>query len=238
MKRLIWILIPALLLLFPRPMVDPTQYTPNPAGVLSPAEQGALEDILRAAEAGEAVIPADPEADLHKLLTHLGLHFGTMENVWHLLWEHNGLYYLDLRVFERFERTRIAVEAKVEEALMHIQEGSDRYKLRQIARYLANRITYTNGVRETLDGFNGNGVCATYAMLFYKMASRLGIECYICYGYAGGGYHAWNMVVLDGEVFYYDITWFDAMLPDYRYLYSPDNWGREETLNDLWAGSQ
>ena len=239
MKRLLWILIPALLLLLcPQPMVDPTQYAPNPAGVLSPAEQGAFEDILRAAEAGQAVIPADQEADLHKLLTQLGLHFGTMENIWHLVIQSGGEYRLNLPMFRDLERNRIAVEARVEEALTQLREGSDRYKLYQIARFLAERITYTAGVRETVDGLRGEGVCATYAMLFYKMASRLGIESYLCYGFAGGGYHVWNMVVLDGESYYYDITWYDTTPPAYRYLHSPTSWGREFTINDLWAGSQ
>jgi transglutaminase/protease-like cytokinesis protein 3 len=70
-----------------------------------------------------------------------------------------------------------------------------------------------------------------YSELFYRMAARLGIEVYICLGYAGDGYHAWNMVVLDGEPYFYDVCWFDG--GQYKYLHSTTAWGREYVLKDL-----
>ena len=237
MKKAISIILAILLVIAAQPvnpMVDPTEYTACAAGTLNPVEQAVFCELLQAAKSGEREV-VSRGTDSRKLLTHLGLYFGTMEHVSQLLAGTNSMFYLNTEAFARFEKNRIAVDAAVEEALRHIREGTPRYKLWQIARFLSDRITYTDGVRQTLDGLRGEGVCATYAMLFYKMASRLGIETYICYGFAGGGYHAWNMVVLDGEAYYYDITWYDAVLPNPIYLHSRNSWGREYRLNNLWA---
>ena len=90
---------------------------------------------------------------------------------------------------------------------------------------------YTPGVRDTLDGLNGRGVCATYAMLFYKMAARVGIQAYLCYGYTGDTYHCWAAVELEGALYYYDLTWYDSAVHDLRYLHSRDPWGRNCVMN-------
>ena len=98
-------------------------------------------------------------------------------------------------------------------------------------------MVYNPGVRETIDGLNGQGVCATYSMLFYKMATRLGIQTYICYGYTSSFYHSWNMVELNGKQYFYDITWFDGHKYNYAYIQSEDCWGRKYVLNDLWESA-
>lgn len=237
MKQTVLVVLVVLLIIAAQPVnptVDPTEYTACSAGVLTPVEQEVVQDIIQAAEDGKTEV-WNRGADIHRVLTHLGMYYGTMENVSTLLSGTEDRFYLNPEAFTRFERNRISVESAVEEALRHIREGSPRYKLRQIARFLADRIAYTPGVRETVDGLRGEGVCATYAMLFYKMASRLGIECYICYGYAGGGYHAWNMVILDGESYYYDVTWCDDVILNPVYIHSRNSWGREYMLNNLWA---
>lgn len=206
-------------------------------GTLTADEYRALQDILAAVENGDDRISFEGTISQSRMLTHLGLHYGSMENLTGTAHISNGEIVLDLERIHQLEQNKVVIDARVDEALMHIHEGSDRYKLRQIARYIAGRITYTDGVSDTLAGLNGQGVCSTYSMLFYKMASRLGIQCYICYGYAGGEYHAWNMVVLDGKQYFYDITWFDT-LPLPWYLHDPTNWGRSCVLNDLWEGAQ
>ena len=121
------------------------------------------------------------------------------------------------------------LNARIEEALQNMKEGSDRFKLWQIADYLAQRIEYDAEQESPLDGLRtGRGECEVYSELFYLMASRLGIETHICVGRVpGGGYHAWNMVVLNGKQYFYDVTWFDGVCRDYQYLYSPTPWGRE-----------
>jgi hypothetical protein len=202
-------------------------------GTLSPEEQKLFDEIMAASEVELCTILCDEETDRNKLLIHFGMYYGTMEGVSNLFSPTDYGVFLHPEVFREFEKNRIIVEARVDEALMNLKEGSDRFKLWQIAKYLADRITYTDGTWDAISGLNGEGVCATYAMLFYKMASRLGIECYYCVGYAGGSLHAWNMVVLDGEEYFYDVTWFDDVVYDYRYLHSPTAWGREYTLNGV-----
>lgn len=202
-------------------------------GVLSGKQLEIFQRILAAADSGVGTIecPDLTQDEQREIVTQLGLYYGSMEGVPGLVAWDGGTAALNLPLFGRFAAQKTVIDARIDEAAATLREGSDRYKLWQIANYLARRIEYTDGVRDTLDGLNGHGVCATYAMLFYKMATRLGIQTYICYGDADGEYHCWNMVVLDGERYYYDVTWYDNTVHDIRYLHSASGWGREAVLN-------
>lgn len=203
-------------------------------GTLSEKEKVVFLDILDAVENGVSSVQYDGEINKYKILTHLGLYYGSMENICSLFSWSSTEIYLHLDAFQQHEDMKVVIDARVDEAASTLKEGSERFKLWQIANYISERITYTDGVRETIDGLNGEGVCATYSMLFYKMASRIGIQTYICYGYTGE-YHAWNTVQLDGVMYYYDVTWYDDILHNYKYLHNPTSWGREFVLNDLWG---
>ena len=53
-------------------------------------------------------------------------------------------------------------------------------------------------------------VCAGYAMAFQYIMQRLGIECmYIRGECSGEGYHAWNIIKLEGDYYHVDATWGD-----------------------------
>ena len=67
------------------------------------------------------------------------------------------------------------------------------------------------------------------------MATRVGIKAYTCYGYAGEEYHAWNMVELDGECVHYDITWYDSLIHDIKYIGSEYSWNRKFQINNKWS---
>lgn len=205
-------------------------------GTLTLEEQELFNEIIESAESEQDVVWCDERFTgwdtWKKLSQHLQIYYGT-DGYGKFIVPFDELYVLQLPYFYEAIENKVIVEARVDEALLNMRDGSDRYKLWQISKYLANRITYTDGTRDAISGLNGNGVCATYAILFYKMATRLGIQCYYCSGYAGGGFHAWNMVVLDGEEYFYDVTWFDNVVHDYRYLHSPTAWGREYTLNGV-----
>lgn len=217
-----------------KPFVNPTEYSvKEDTGVLTELQLEVFHGILDAAEAGTETVSIPPMTgeEQQEIATHLGLYFGSMEGVFDLVSWGTDTATLNLELFRQFSEQKAVIEARVDEALSNIYEGSDRFKLWQICQYLANRIDYTDGVRDTIDGLNGQGVCCTYAMLFYKMATRIGIQTYICYGYAGDSYHAWNMVELGGERFYYDPTWYDNIVSDFRYVHSDTPWGRELTIN-------
>jgi transglutaminase/protease-like cytokinesis protein 3 len=137
------------------------------------------------------------------------MYFGTISSVHMFInWTENGIE-LDLNGLDTLYQEKIIFDARVDEAITHIKEGSDRYKLWQISNYISKKITYSTQT-DIVSVLNGKGVCTGYAMLFYKMASRIGIQSYLCYGCDGDICHAWNMVYIDGEYKYYDITWFDG----------------------------
>ena len=95
---LLLLVIAALLV---NPMVDPTEYTACSTGVLSPVEQRVFDEILAAVEVGQPTVRHDPEVSNRKILTQLGLYYGTTENVNSLLPEADGVYYLNLESFDK-----------------------------------------------------------------------------------------------------------------------------------------
>ena len=204
-------------------------------GVLSDEQIETFNNILYAAENSIATIDCRTHSDKewHEILTHLELYFGYIENIWDLIYLHDDIAYLNLNKFKVLYYNKAIIDARVDEAVCAFRDGSDEYKLWQISNYISKRITYTTGYCDTLSAFDGNGVCMSYAMLFYKMATRIGIESYICYGIANNGHHAWNVIKLDGKLMYYDITWYDSS-HNYQYIHSESAWDREFMLNNRW----
>ena len=202
-------------------------------GTMDSQERAVFDAILAAAEAGEGTIqcPELSAEEQREIITHLGLYFGSMEGVSGLVTWWDGYAALDPGLFEQFAAQKAVIDARIDEAVSGLIDGSDRWLLWQIYNYIAAKIEYTDGVRDTIDGLNGKGVCATYAMLFYKMATRAGIQAYLCYGYTGDVYHCWSAAELDGRLYYYDVTWYDSTVHDLRYLHSRSPWGRECVRN-------
>ena len=219
------------------PYVNPSAYpVTEDTGVLTERQLDVFHGILDAAEAGTETVSIPPMTgeEQREIATHMGLYYGSMEGVSGLVTWGEDTATLNLELFRQFVEQKAVIDARVDEALSNIYEGSDRFKLWQICQYLANRIDYTDGVRDTIDGLNGQGVCCTYSMLFYKMSTRIGIQTYICYGFTDDSpdsYHAWNMVSLDGKQYFYDPTWYDNIVSDFRYVHSETPWGRSCTIN-------
>ena len=64
-------------------------------------------------------------------------------------------------------------------------------------------------------------VCAGYSHAFQYLMQQVGIPCAYVLGYVPGGYHAWNVVKLDGEYYAMDVTWDDPLgAPEGRYYYN------------------
>lgn len=93
------------------------------------------------------------------------------------------------------------------------------------ALYVHNAIcrnnTYANeedGITPVDNGFshsvigalcNNSSVCDGYAKAFQYIMNRLGVDCLLITGDAGGS-HAWNMLQMDDEKYYFvDLTWDD-----------------------------
>lgn len=66
---------------------------------------------------------------------------------------------------------------------------------------------------------NKTAVCGGYAQLFYRMAAEAGVDVRYCDGDTSRGFHAWNLVILDGKAYYLDSTWDAGKDPsNYRYF--------------------
>lgn len=58
-------------------------------------------------------------------------------------------------------------------------------------------------------------VCAGYARAYQFLLNRMGIECtYVVGKCHEGGSHAWNLIKLEGDYYYVDVTWGDSSNTD------------------------
>ncbi len=63
--------------------------------------------------------------------------------------------------------------------------------------------------------YNGQAICKGYTSSFQMFMDMLEIPCLTVYASANGGEeHAWNMVKIENEWYYVDVTW-DDPVPDY-----------------------
>lgn len=117
------------------------------------------------------------------------------------------------------------VEAAAAEALADMWSLSTQAEQAKYAHdYLTHHITYTFDAPYDQTAYsalvNGQTVCAGYSHAFQYMMQKMGIPCSYILGYAEGGYHAWNLVMLDGEHYVMDVTWDDPLgSPPERYCY-------------------
>lgn len=68
----------------------------------------------------------------------------------------------------------------------------------------------------------GTAVCQGYAILYYKMASRLGLDCRMVIGDTSQGRHGWNIVRVGRYYYSIDVTWDSALrdqgMQGYKYF--------------------
>ena len=85
-----------------------------------------------------------------------------------------------------------------------------------ISRILHDRLADANTYRGNIDDqtafgslVRGESVCAGYARGYQLLMQTLGIPVFVVTGHSKGEAHAWNLVQLDGEWYYTDVTWDD-----------------------------
>lgn len=61
---------------------------------------------------------------------------------------------------------------------------------------------------------DGKVVCAGYAAAAKYLFEKMGMECIYVTGFGEGEAHGWNLVKIDGDYYYMDITWADASNTD------------------------
>lgn len=206
-------------------------------GTLNDKQRNAFDSIMAACESGKdtADIPQLTQAEFDGVIAHIGLHFGSADICKNIALKRGNTAAINLELYAQAIAHKAELDARVDKALATMTEGTAEHKLKQICRWIADNVRYKNGTNDPLDLLNKGGMCGAYSMLFYKMATRLDIKAYICYGEADNGlykgFHAWNMVELDGKAYFYDVTFFDSVTRNSKYLHSVDGWGRECALN-------
>lgn len=65
-------------------------------------------------------------------------------------------------------------------------------------------------------------VCAGYAKAFQYLTNRMGIECTFVGGIGKDSPHAWNLIRLNGEYYYIDVTWDDHSDTKYTFFSSQE----------------
>lgn len=139
-----------------------------------------------------------------------------------------------------------------------ITEGmSDEEKVKAIHDYLIYHADYYEGDLDTRPGWssavkgviqNNSGVCNSYTLAFYTMATCEGIPCRYVRGtvtFYGGliGEHAWNRVYVNGDWYYIDCTWDDSDgggAENYDYYLSKELWSNhtQKEVQDLAEESE
>lgn len=94
--------------------------------------------------------------------------------------------------------------------------ASDYDKILAVYRFIIDRTDYadldSNSILNVI--LEGKGLCGCYAKTTQYLLSRLGIDCTIIGGEAGGISHAWNLVWPDGVPCWLDTTWGDPQMTD------------------------
>lgn len=120
-----------------------------------------------------------------------------------------------IRLFPTYRETKeetnyvIHTVADIIAADSQVQSYSKEEQYEWIYDYILGHVsydyTYTNKTAYAALT-EGSTICGGYSSLFYAFAKELGLSCRIAYGNTTGGYHAWNLVKLDGVWYYIDST--------------------------------
>lgn len=223
-----------ILALFRRKKINLAHYTIRmDYGTLNADQRSAMDSILSACIDGKdtADIPVMTQAEFDEVVTHIGMYFGDEGICKNIALKRGNSAVVNLNLYAQAKAHKAELDKWVDNALSKLNEGTTEYKLEQIAKYIANHARYEYGTNNPLDLVDEGAMCGAYSMLFYKMATRIGVHAYICLGYANNGtqsgFHAWNMA--DG--YFYDVTFYDGNRNP-KYLRSQTPWGREYKLNN------
>ena len=108
--------------------------------------------------------------------------------------------------------TRAVLEARVNEMTAGLEGKSDYEKSRILHDRLCETVTYayTDNDQSVFGSLlEGQSVCAGYARAYQLLLQRVGVPAFCVTGYSRAQPHAWNLVQLDGEWYYTDVTWDD-----------------------------
>ncbi len=146
-------------------------------------------------------------------------------------------YYTTLDQEEQVDQ---AVEKLLES--WDLAQAPDYLKIRTIYDYICSHVTYDHAhvndssytLQYTAYGAlqNGTAVCQGYAVLLYRLALELDVDCRLIAGKGNNEAHGWNIVELKGLYYNVDSTW-DAEKTKYQYfLKCEENFGNHTRDED------
>lgn len=118
------------------------------------------------------------------------------------------------------ERSRMQkrIDRQVKKYIKEVSQKSDYEKVRDIYRKLIQKVNYNLEAEHNqniISVFIGKEtVCQGYASAMQYLMDQLDIPCVIVTGMAKGGPHAWNLVQIEGEWYYLDVTWGNSKFHD------------------------
>lgn len=112
---------------------------------------------------------------------------------------------------------REQLEAEADACIGQIAADASQYqKIKFVYEYLINTVEYdlsspdSQNIQSAL--LYKRSVCAGYSKAFQYILNRMGLFCtYITGTIVDGGDHGWNMVRIDGNYYYVDVTWGDPV---------------------------
>ena len=134
-------------------------------------------------------------------------------------------------IYDGIAEERVALNARVQELTADLKGKSDYEKSLILHDRIVNTVTYRNNAYDqNVIGalLHGQAVCAGYSRAYQLLLQTVGIPSHVVTGYSLGQNHAWNLVQLDGDWYYTDVTWDDQTDTDghifYAYLNLPYEW--------------
>ncbi len=112
------------------------------------------------------------------------------------------------------------LEVAADECIARIPSiASDYERIKYVYEYLIDTVEYRAGSADSQNIQSAllyhTSVCAGYAKAFQYILHRMGLFCtYITGKTKDGGDHGWNMVRIDGEYYYVDVTWGDPVFAE------------------------
>ena len=107
------------------------------------------------------------------------------------------------------------LEDTADEIISGIPDDYDLYmKLKYIYEWIIDNVEYRSGeqdqdIRSVF--FERRSVCAGYSRAFEYLCNKIGIPCTFVSGEAKGNSHAWNLIYLDNDYYWVDVTWGDPV---------------------------